>query len=101
MLNSAPARTRTGRVPWILVAGLLVVIAANAYPLVASLPINVARNEFPDALGAADGVVPKGTTIFDDRVPAVGKLNPALLGALRRAATDAEHEKVQFVVNSG
>jgi hypothetical protein len=107
MTHSAPARTTTRRIPWILVAGLLVVTAANAatlgYPLLASSistaapPIAIGRR----APGAADGVVPDGTTVFDDHVPGVAKLNPALLGALRRAATDAEHEGIEFVVTSG
>jgi LAS superfamily LD-carboxypeptidase LdcB len=50
------------------------------------------------ALGAADGAVPDGTTVFDDAIPGVAKLDPALLGALRRAATDAG---IVFVVDSG
>jgi LAS superfamily LD-carboxypeptidase LdcB len=53
------------------------------------------------ALGEADGAVPAGTTVFDDVVPGVAKLDPALLGALRRAATDAAADGVEFVVNSG
>lgn len=53
------------------------------------------------ALGQADGAVPAGTTVFDDDVPGVAKLDPALLGALRRAATAAAGEGVKFVVNSG
>jgi LAS superfamily LD-carboxypeptidase LdcB len=49
----------------------------------------------------AGGAVPAGTTVFDDQVPGVAKLDPSLLGALRRAATDAADEGVRFVVNSG
>jgi hypothetical protein len=30
-----------------------------------------------------------GTTVFDDEIPGVANLDPALLGALRHAATDA------------
>src|SRR5512132_1527838 len=41
------------------------------------------------ALGVADGEVPDGVTVFDDAYPAVANLDPALLGALRQAATDA------------
>jgi zinc D-Ala-D-Ala carboxypeptidase len=52
-------------------------------------------------LGEADGAVPDGTTVFDDEVPGVANLDPALLGALRRAATDAAGAGVEFVVNSG
>ena len=40
-------------------------------------------------LGEADGAVPAGTTVFDDEVPGVARLSPALLAALRRAASDA------------
>jgi zinc D-Ala-D-Ala carboxypeptidase len=53
------------------------------------------------ALGEADGVVLGGTTVFDDGVPGVGNLDPALLGALRQAATEAAGDGVQFFVDSG
>jgi zinc D-Ala-D-Ala carboxypeptidase len=53
------------------------------------------------ALGEAGGAVPAGTTVYDDRVPGVAKLDPALLRALRRAAGDAASDGVRFVVNSG
>jgi LAS superfamily LD-carboxypeptidase LdcB len=49
----------------------------------------------------AGGAVPDGTTVFDDEIPGVAKLDPALLGALRQAATDAANEGVEFVVDSG
>jgi zinc D-Ala-D-Ala carboxypeptidase len=55
----------------------------------------------PGPLGEADGAVPDATTVFDDGVPAVAHLDPALLGALRHAATDAGDDGVGFVVNSG
>jgi zinc D-Ala-D-Ala carboxypeptidase len=71
-------------------------------------PIDVPRSEHRSppirhdgALGEADGAVPDGTTVFDDGVPGVARLDPALLGALRQAATDAAADGVQFVVNSG
>lgn len=51
--------------------------------------------------GAADGAVPDGVTAFDDQTPAVAKLDPALLRALRRAATDAAGDGVEFSINSG
>ena len=53
------------------------------------------------ALGEADGAVPDGTTVFDDEIPGVANLDPALLGALRQAATDAADDGVEFVVDSG
>ena len=52
-------------------------------------------------LGEADGAVPDGTTVFEDEVPGVARLDPALLGALRRAATDAAGDGIEFVVDSG
>ena len=52
-------------------------------------------------LGMDDGAVPNGTTVFDDEVPGVAKLDRALLSALRGAATDAADEGVTFYVDSG
>lgn len=52
-------------------------------------------------LGASDGVVGDDVTVFDDDVPAVGRLDPDLLDALREAAGDAADDGVGFVVNSG
>jgi hypothetical protein len=108
---SEPSRTTTRRIPRILVAGRLVVIAAIAaalgYPLLASSsstaasPILVLRSVHRGALGEADGAVPDGTTVFDDELPGVANLDPALLGALRQAATYAADDGVEFVVNSG
>jgi D-alanyl-D-alanine carboxypeptidase len=142
---SKSARTTARRIPGILVASLLVVIAAIAaalsYPLLASSsstaasPIDVAttarpsapgsapartgaapsgtisrtdsglvrrlRNEHPGALGEADGAVPDGTTVFDDDIPGVAKLDPSLLKALRRAATDAGKDGFEIFVESG
>src|SRR4051794_6791752 len=40
-------------------------------------------------LDETDGVVPDGATVFDNGYPGVANLDPALLGALREAATDA------------
>lgn len=40
-------------------------------------------------------------TVFDDAVPAVTKLDPDLLAALRRAAADAADGGTEFYVNSG
>ena len=74
----------------------------------AASPIDVRRSEHRDlrsgrhgALGEADGAVPDGTTVFDDEIPGVAKLDPALVGALRQAATDAADDGVEFVVDSG
>jgi hypothetical protein len=51
---------------------------------------------------SADGLIPEGhpVSVFDDTVPAVTKLNPDLLAAVRKAAWDAG-PSIRFVVNSG
>ena len=122
-----PRRTRIRKTR---VAGLLVVIVAitalglelrassssrDSSSSTAAAPIDVRRGERPGSLsetggaastarlglGEADGAVPDGTTVFDEEIPGVAKLNSDLLGAVRRAATDAADDGVQFYVDSG
>ena len=126
MAYSEPARrttrrrttyTPTRRVPGILVVGLLVVVATIAAALgyrslgpsssTAASPIlprsehRGLRSEHRGPLGEADGAIPAGTTVFDDDIPGVANLDPALLGALRQAATAAAGDGVEFFVDSG
>jgi hypothetical protein len=104
MIYGQPARRKTRRFPRILVAGPLVVIAAIAAALgyqTNASPIDALRGEHRGALGEADGAIPDGASVFDDEVPGVANLDPALLGALRQAATDATDDGVEFSVNSG
>jgi zinc D-Ala-D-Ala carboxypeptidase len=108
---SEPARTTTRWIPRILVAGLLVVIVAIAAPLgyqllaspssTAATPFDLPRSGHRGPLGEDDGAVPDGATVFDDEFPGVANLDPALLGALRQAATDAADDGVELDVNSG
>jgi len=74
--------------------------SSAAPPSSAASPSDTRRRSRPAALGEADGAVPDGATVFDD-IPAVTKLDPGLLAALRKAATDAAEDDVKFVVNSG
>ena len=74
----------------------------------AAAPIDVRRSEHRElrrahrgGLGEAGGAVPNGATVFDDDIPGVAKLDPALLGALRQSATVAADGGVEFVVDSG
>jgi len=113
--RSAPRTARRIRIHRIRVAGVVVALAAAAAVLASRLPASSApprpvpavshadrpRSADRGALGEAGGAVPAGTTVFDDRVPGVANLDPALLGALRRAATDAADDGVELVVNSG
>jgi zinc D-Ala-D-Ala carboxypeptidase len=59
------------------------------------------RSAHRGALGEGDGAVPDGTTVFDDEILGVANLDPALLGALHRAATDAANDGIAFDVTSG
>jgi hypothetical protein len=115
MTSSRTARTTTRRSPAICLAGLLVVLAAAAVvghrsaapgrsasdaPAAAAPPGVLPRAEGA-AVGEADGVLPGGTTVSDDRLPGVAGLDPALLRALRRAAADAADAGVALHVTSG
>ncbi len=70
-------------------------------PSTPASPVRVRRGERGRALGEADGAVPGATTVFNDDIPGVANLDPALLGALRRAASDAAGDGVAFYVDSG
>jgi zinc D-Ala-D-Ala carboxypeptidase len=74
---------------------------SSASPTAAPVHHSKHRRVHSGSLGQAGGAVPDGTSVFDDEIPGVAKLDPALLGALRRAATDAAANGVQFVVDSG
>ena len=119
--------TRRIRIRKLRVAGLLVVIVAIAAalgdqlpasssstaspsstpflpstaPSAAASPAQVRRSERRGPLGEADGAVPDGATVFDDEIPGVANLDADLLGALRRAATAAAGDGVEFRVDSG
>jgi D-alanyl-D-alanine carboxypeptidase len=123
--HSQPARptTRPIRIRKILVAALLVALAAIAAALgyqslassastalssstapsssTAASPIDGLRRERGGPLGEADGAVPDGTTVFDDAIPGVARLDAALRDALRQAATDAADDGVELLVDSG
>jgi D-alanyl-D-alanine carboxypeptidase len=118
MAHSEPVRTiYRSPLRWTRVAGLVVAITAIAAALgyqstpsspstlssssTTESPIAVLRSEPRGPLGVADGAVPAGTTVFDEWVPGVAKLDPALLGALRDAAADAANGGIDFVVDSG
>lgn len=107
-----PARTTTRRtrIRRFRVAGLLIVLAAIAAALAYQLPASSSSTAAPPiglprgehrALGEADGAVPAGTTVFDDEIPGVAKLDSDLLGVLRQAATDATGDGVELFVDSG
>ena len=113
MSYSKPARTAARRTRSTILAALVVASAAligvlgyqATSPIAAEprahRPHDSLHGDRHGALGEADGVVPDGVTVFDDEFPAVANLDPALLDALRQAATDAAGDRVEFYVDSG
>src|SRR5687767_4322115 len=112
MNHSQRARTTTRRIRirWIRVAGLLAVVAAITAALgyelpaspssTAASPLDIPRDERNGALGAPEDVVPTPRR-SRATIRGVGNLDPALVGSLRRAATDAAYDGVEFYVKSG
>ena len=108
----APPTRRTG-IRRIRAVGVLVVVTAIALATGAALGqpailsstgrslVGVLPGAHRTGLGADDGAVPHETTVFADQVPGVANLDPALLRALRRAATEAGAAGVAFYVDSG
>jgi len=100
--------TRTRRLLVVcLLAVSAVIVTAFGYQVSKSSsssavsPLNTLRSEHRGALGEAGGAVPDGVTVFDDTLPAVARLDPDLLKALRQAATAAADDGVEVYVNSG
>lgn len=102
MTYSGPARTAARRTRSTILAAL-VVVSATLIGVVVYSPrlFSSAISGDHGALGEADGAVGDGVTVFDNQIPAVANLDPELRGALRRAATDAADDDVEFFVNSG
>ena len=104
MTQRGETRTRSRRRLRPTAVGLLVVatavIGTLVHQSVASTP-SVVDGAVDGAVDAADGVLPDGVTVFDDRYPGVADLDPDLLRALREAATEAADDGVTFYVNSG
>jgi hypothetical protein len=96
-------RRRTGG----LLLGIAAIAAVLGYQSATSssstdpLSIRLPHVGHSGPLGVADGALPDGTTVFDDGVPGVARLDPALLAALRRAATAAAAGGIELHVDSG
>ncbi|MDR0417114.1 MAG: D-alanyl-D-alanine carboxypeptidase family protein [Propionibacteriaceae bacterium] len=108
MRQTETTKVITGRgrplVALLVVAGLAVGAAAvfRVLDVVSPSLDPVAGGDLPTgAVTAADGVLPEGATVFDDRYPGVANLDATLLQALRTAAAAAAQAGVTFYVSSG
>jgi hypothetical protein len=100
--QTAGRRTRlTIRAAFVVANVALIGVFIHQSLALSSSPVSQPSDSGHRALGEADGAVPGGVTVFDDHIPAVANLDPDLLGALRKAATDAADDGVKFFVNSG
>ena len=78
-------RTRTPLIGPLLLVGVAVLVGFLVHQSLA-----------PSSVATAGGVTP-----FEEDTSAVSRLDPDLLDALRRAATDASRQGIEVVVNSG
>jgi zinc D-Ala-D-Ala carboxypeptidase len=112
--NRPSPRTTTRWIRLLFVVGMVAVAAALTVATFSQLPSSSSASPSSSSpvvpplprienLGTIDGSgrVGDGVTVFDEEVPAVANLRPDLLDALRRAATDAASDGVDFIVNSG
>lgn len=90
-----------------MILTVLVLAVGAAFAVQYSLATASTDRDAADLTGEitpeADGVIFDGAalSVFDQDKPAIANLDPALLDALHRAATDAATDGVEFVVNSG
>ena len=108
MNHIASSGAEAHRAPGLVLVTLTVVIAG----IIGTLARHSAASSAPSFSdlrggdqGAAttehDGALPDGVTVFDEQYPGVANLDPALLQALRGAATDAADDGIEIQVNSG
>ena len=100
----ADSRTgpRLGHIgPLLAAAAILASLVVPSLSWSATSVRDVMGGDRHSGLSAADGVIPGGASVFDDSTPAVTRLAPRLLDALREAARDAAQEGVEIRVNSG
>ena len=97
MTCSDPARASARGTRSIVLAALVVALVGVLVHQAAA----PSSSSEPPTRATAPPIVPHGATIFDDELPAVANLDRDLLGALRRAATDAAADGVELSVTSG
>jgi hypothetical protein len=106
MRRTATARTGICRASWfttVSLAAAAAVIGMLVHPSASSAPSfsEVPPGDYGGTTAEADGALPDGLTVFEDEYAGVANLDPDLLQAVRRAATDAADDGIEFYVNSG
>ncbi|MCK6065050.1 MULTISPECIES: M15 family metallopeptidase [Microbacterium] len=98
-LVTAPSRVR--QATFVALAVCLAAIVAACVIVVAGLTTSFATAPFSPRV--EDGHIPEGAAVSldDDHLPAIGELDPALLGAMREAATAAAGAGLDVPVTSG
>lgn len=83
-------------VAFVLCIAVLLLVLAAVLPRIVQATVGFAP-------GAADGHIADGTvvTLADEELPAIARLTPELLQAMRAAEVDAADEGIRFEVTSG
>jgi hypothetical protein len=100
----SPTETFVAALPPSASSTLAPIHSASRQPAPRSAPAGPARrseSRGPAALDSADGELPDDVTAFNTHYPAVTKLDPALLSALRLATKEAGGDGISMYVNSG
>jgi hypothetical protein len=100
MSQTTAVRTRTRRTVRPIAVGLAIVTVA-VIGAIANQAVPTLLHGGGSKAAVVDGGLPAGVTVFDTKYPGVTNLDPALLRALRKAATDAAGNHLEFYVNSG
>lgn len=94
-----PSRVR--RLAFLLLGAAFAALLAGA--AIAGVHATTAAASAPFVPSAASGHITEGAAVklADDALPAIARLDPALLAAMRRAETDAATDGIRFEVTSG
>lgn len=96
---SAVAPRRRAPLLLLVVAGLVAVAIAAT---IGWASLSTARAfELPFAPDAENGHLAESASLADEQHPAIGRLDPALLEAMRAAEAEAGHEGIAFAITSG
>nr|ADU56131.1 hypothetical protein CA915-10 [uncultured organism CA915] len=99
--SATPRRTTDSGAAGLAVFAVILACLAYLSTGSASTSISDLVHGRDGTIAEADGGLPDGATVFDDRHPGVANLNPRLIEALRAATTEAASHGVAVHVTSG